>query len=67
MTDVEIRVRDSEPQIGLEALDVAESVAFQMLTFVAGVFKDQKARKSAYAFVTKITAQRQAQSDPTQT
>jgi hypothetical protein len=53
--EVGIRLRDSEPRVGLYALDAAETVAFQMLTFLAGVFKNQQARKWALAFAKKIT------------
>jgi hypothetical protein len=57
MTEIEVEIsfRDSEPQVGLDALDAAEAVAFQMLMFVAGVFKNQKAEKWAKAFAQKIT------------
>ena len=55
--EVEISLRDSELQVGLDALDAAEAVAFQMLTFIAGVFKNEKAEKWAYVFAEKFRAQ----------
>ena len=52
---IEIRHRDIDPSVGLDALDAAEAVGFQMLMFIAGVFKNQKAEKWAKAFAQKIT------------
>ena len=68
MTELEvgIHLRDSNPRIGVGSLEAAATVAFQMLTFIEGVFKDRRARKWAYAFAEKISARAsgQKQADP---
>ena len=48
--EAEILLNEIDPGLGVEALNAASLVAFQMMTFMAAVFKDKKTGSWAYRF-----------------
>ena len=60
--EVGVRLRDKSPTLGVEALQKANSAAFQMLAFLGDVLEHKKTREWTHVFAGKIVERSRSRS-----